>query len=86
MVFDGEYAAAAEVYPRGLRVDLGICQPELRARAEGEASLRSALRASRMQRANDHQSVCANGLSDVSIAAFNATSRGAICVDLRGPR
>jgi hypothetical protein len=55
MVFDGEYAAAAEVYPRGLRVDLGICQPELRARAEGEASLRSALRASRMQRANDHQ-------------------------------
>jgi hypothetical protein len=38
-----------------MRVDLGICHLELRARAEAEASLRSASRASRMQRANDHQ-------------------------------
>lgn len=53
MVFDGEYAAAADIYRHVLalqpedamtRVDLGICQLELGARDAGEASLRSASR------------------------------------------
>ncbi len=53
MVFDGEYAAATDIYRHGLarqpedammRVDLGICQLELGARDEGEVSLRAATR------------------------------------------
>ena len=53
MVFDGEYAAAADIYRHALalqpedamtRIDLGICQLELGERSAGEASLRSATR------------------------------------------
>ncbi len=53
MVFDGEYAAAADIYRHALalqpddamtRVDLGICQLELAERSAGEASLRTATR------------------------------------------
>ena len=54
MVFDGEYAAAAEIYRHVValqpddamtRIDLGICQLELAERSAGEASLRAATRA-----------------------------------------
>ena len=53
MVFDGEYAAAADIYRHALalqpddavtRVDLGMCQLELADRNAGEASLRTATR------------------------------------------
>jgi tetratricopeptide (TPR) repeat protein len=53
MVFDGEYAAAADIYRHALalqpddamtRVDLGMCQLELADRSAGEASLRAATR------------------------------------------
>lgn len=53
MVFDGEYAAAADIYRHALalqpddamtRVDLGMCQLELADRNAGEASLRAATR------------------------------------------
>jgi Tfp pilus assembly protein PilF len=53
MVFDGEYAAAADIYRHALalqpddamaRVDLGTCQLELADRSAGEASLRAATR------------------------------------------
>jgi Tfp pilus assembly protein PilF len=53
MVFDGEYAAAADIYRHALalqpddamtRVDLGMCQLELSDRSAGEASLRAATR------------------------------------------
>ena len=53
MVFDGEYAAAADIFRHALalqpddamtRIDLGICQLELAERSAGEASLRTATR------------------------------------------
>jgi len=53
MVFDGEYAAAADIYRHVLalqpddamtRIDLGMCQLELADRNAGEASLRAAAR------------------------------------------
>jgi tetratricopeptide (TPR) repeat protein len=53
MVFDGEYAAAADIYRHALalqpedamtRVDLGMCQLELADRSAGETSLRAATR------------------------------------------
>ena len=53
MVFDGDYAAAADIYRHALalqpddamtRVDLGMCQLELVDRSAGEASLRAATR------------------------------------------
>jgi tetratricopeptide (TPR) repeat protein len=53
MVFDGEYAAAADIYRHALalqpddamtRVDLGMCQLELADRSAGESSLRTATR------------------------------------------
>jgi Flp pilus assembly protein TadD len=53
MVFDGDYATAADIYRHALarqpddamtRVDLGMCQLELADRSAGEASLRAATR------------------------------------------